>query len=147
VKKPSPDDRAVRLRIRVSDPVPGCTYGLQLRGGSVEQAQVGAAADLVFTTDITLTTKPATDFRGVHVQGPKGGRFLYINSGTLAGQSDSCWTRRAKVPLNGLEQALPSAPGTAPLEIETRIAGRARDGGPACASVPLLQPWKRVAGE
>lgn len=38
-------------------------------------------------------------FRGVFVQGPLGGRFIYVNSGTYAGQANSGYGRRAKVPL------------------------------------------------
>ncbi len=35
------------------------------------------------------------NFLGPFVQGPPVGLFVYVNSGTLAGQSDSCWTRRS----------------------------------------------------
>jgi hypothetical protein len=71
---------------------------------------------------------------------------VYVNSGTLAGQVDSRWTRRAKIHLEGIsweliERALAS-PGTV---LEARIAGMARDGGPACATVPLLDGGWRIS--
>jgi len=60
---------------------------------------------------------------------------------TLAGEVPSCWTRRAKVPLAGITDAL-IATGEI---LEARFAGTARDGGPACATVPLLDGgWHAV---
>jgi hypothetical protein len=76
---------------------------------------------------------------GPYTQGPVTGRFVYLRIGTMAGDHESCWTRRAKVPLRPLSwaqlQEAASAPGG---YLEGRIAGTARDGGPCCASVPLL---------
>jgi hypothetical protein len=60
----------------------------------------------------------------------------------MAGQADSCWTRRAKVPLTGIGTTLlQSALAGNGRMLETRISGKARDGGPACATVPLLGAW------
>jgi hypothetical protein len=44
-------------------------------------------------------------FSGDFVQGPAGGKFVYVNSGTLAGQADFRWMRRAKVGLKSLKWA------------------------------------------
>jgi hypothetical protein len=73
-----------------------------------------------------------------------------VNSGSLAGQKDSCWTRRAKVPLHGIKRsvlakAVKRGEGE-DLVLEARIHGLARDGGPACASVPLLAEWSIRGG-
>jgi hypothetical protein len=81
-------------------------------------------------------------FLGPFAQGPPAKRFVYVNSGKQAGQAQSCWDRRAKVPLAGvtwalIEQAI-STPGGV---IEAQIAGTGRDGGPACATVPLAHGW------
>src|SRR5262245_7496944 len=108
--------------------------------------ELGAAAtsrgmDLRF--DFTLLAHPAADgstrFSGEFAQGRAGGQFVYVNSGTLAGQTESCWTRRAKVGLQMLDWAtverVAAKPGSV---LRARIAGVGRDGGPACASVPLL---------
>ena len=98
------------LRIVVADPLPGCHYALQRGRSELDQLRVAAGEDIVFTAPITLRSRADghLDPRGVHVQGRPGGRFLYINSGTLAAQPDSCWTRRAKVSLRGVEDALPA---------------------------------------
>ena len=72
--------------------------------------------------------------------GPTGGRFIYINSGTYAGHSDSCWSRRAKVPLSGITwELIEEALTKSGVLLEARIAGTAKDGGPACATVQLLE--------
>jgi hypothetical protein len=140
------EERSILVRVCVTDPVPGCAYGLQRRDGSVDQIQVGAVVALQFTTSVTLrlTADSTRDPRGLHVHGPRHGRFLYINSGTLAGQPGSCWTRRAKVPLLGIDAAVPLALEAMPPLIETTVAGRAKDGGPVCASVRLLIPWRHA---
>jgi hypothetical protein len=137
------EERSILVRVCVTDPVPGCAYGLQRRDGGVDQIQVGAGVALQFTTSVTLrlTAESTRDPRWLHVHGPRHGRFLYVTSGTLADQATSCWTRRAKVPLLGIDAAVPLTLDVMPPLIDATIAGRARDGGPACASVPLLSPW------
>jgi hypothetical protein len=84
-------------------------------------------------------TNGAPNLLGPFTQGSPADRFVYVNSGTPAGQSDSPWTRRAKVKLAGITQAMIEAvlamPGAV---IEARIDGKAKDGGPAAATVPLL---------
>jgi len=73
------------------------------------------------------------NFLGPFAQGPVGGRFVYVNS----------LGRRAKVPLGGITWSLiRKAAGSV---IEARIAGTARDGGPACATVPLLGGGWKIA--
>lgn len=51
-------------------------------------------------------------------------RFIYLNSGTMAGQHDSCFTRRAKIKTGGItwtlvEQALAEG-GIVETQIEDR---------------------------
>jgi hypothetical protein len=86
------------------------------------------------------------NFVGEFAQGPPSDRFIYINSGTLAGQADTCWTRRAKlklasIPRHVVETALSTGEGT----IEARVVGTMPDGGPVCASVkPDAVTWRFV---
>ena len=66
-------------------------------------------------------------------------RFSYLAAGRRAGDTTSCWDRRAKVALAGITPAVLAAWRATPgAVLEARIAGTARDGGPACATVPLL---------
>jgi hypothetical protein len=79
-------------------------------------------------------------------QRPPDGRFVYICSGTLAGQPFSCWTRRDKVPLTGIAWAQVIAAAKHPgRRLEARFDGTATDGGPSCATVPILgNGWRLV---
>lgn len=135
--------RELPLRITVLHPVPGVTHRLQQ--GRFDLVPPVAETDdrLCFDFTLRVVEGPAGEpvLRGPCAQGPPAGRFVYINTGTSAGQLGSCWTRRAKVPLAGItweliEQAL-AGPDS---RLEARIEGRGRDGGPVCATVPLVAP-------
>jgi len=72
---------------------------------------------------------------------------VYVNSGTLAGDPQSCWARRAKVPLGGITWALIRNAQASGHAVETEIAGVGRDGGPACGTVPLRREWRVVPAD
>jgi hypothetical protein len=102
----------------------------------------GSTDALVFEFDVTLDGSTAADgprLLGPFVQGPATARFVYLTIGASAGQIGSPWRRRAKVPLGAIDwqkiEAL--APGE---RLTAHIAGTARDGSPACATVPILPP-------
>jgi hypothetical protein len=80
---------------------------------------------------------------GDFVHGPPTARFIYLNAGAAAGQLGSIWRRRAKVPLAGISwQLIEALPPDG--RLAAHIHGKARDGGPACASVTLLPPGWRM---
>ncbi|HYW31000.1 MAG TPA: DUF5990 family protein [Gemmatimonas sp.] len=142
------DSARVTLRLIIRNPVPGVALRVQ-RGRDGLLAPASVTADAV-TFEFSLEVKPGADgsasLRGLEVQGPPSARFVYVTVGTRAGQFDSPWDRRAKVPLNGIGPAhfaaLSQRPGT--MFVAT-IEGRSRDGGPACASVPLLgDGWSMI---
>ena len=135
---------SVPARIVVVAPPAGVVFALQRGRQELGRVATSSSQDLWF--DFTLLADRAPDgsprFSGEFVQGPAGGKFVYVNSGTLAGQADSCWTRRAKVGLQTLKWAMVDRAAAAGNLLQARIAGVAGDGGPACASVPLLdQGW------
>lgn len=146
-----PDRRTLPVRIVMEDPVPGVAIMLQ-RGATAKTDLVPAVSvapeALVFEFDLTVEGS-LSDGRprllGPFVQGPPAERFAYLCVGQAAGQLNSEWRRRVKVPLGDLSwpliEALPAGG-----RLEARIAGRGRDGSPACASVPLLPPGWRVGG-
>jgi Family of unknown function (DUF5990) len=103
---------------------------------------------LVFEFSLVVADIAATPvrFTGEFAQGPANARFVYIRSGTLAGQVGSAWTRRAKVPLWGISTELVQAALDLGRPLEARVAGTAKDGGPFFASVALLTPWSVAAG-
>ena len=138
---------AVPIRITLLGPPPGVDFCIQGRDAQeLLQRTKADSRDLSF--DLTLAVARVEGlprFFGEVAQGPPTGRFVYVCSGTLAGQAESCWTRRAKVPLAGitweLVQAALSDPGA---RLEARFHGRAGDGGPACATIKLLDRGWRV---
>jgi hypothetical protein len=136
---------ALPLRIVVDQPVPGVALALQ-RGASGKASLVGpvqvSAEAIVFDFEVTLDGSIADGrprLLGPFVQGPPAARFVYINVGASAGQIGSPWQRRVKVPLGAIDwraiEAL--APGE---RLTARFNGTARDGSPACATVPILPP-------
>jgi hypothetical protein len=117
--------------------------------GRAELVPPSSATDDRLTFD--LRARPATladgahTLRGAEVQGPPAARFVYVNSGRRAGQWDSPWDRRAKVSLAGITRELADAALATPgAVLEARLAGTDERGGPACASVKLLDGWRVV---
>lgn len=144
-------NREIRLRIRVVDPPPGVVFCLQRGRNELVSPVKADGSDISFDLSVRLGELPdgtGPNFLGPFTQGPVSARFVYVNSGTCAGQFESCWTRRAKVPLSGIERALvEEALRSEASALEARFAGRGRDGGPACATVPLLDGgWRVVPG-
>jgi hypothetical protein len=134
----------VRFRIIVQGPLRGVTYAVQRgRDGLLEPVRA-TDDELVFEFPLTIADLDAIPPRltGKFAQGPPSSRFVYVNSGSMAGEQDSCWRRRAKVRLDGIARsALEQVAGRPAAVLEARIAGKSRDGGPACATVPLLSHW------
>jgi len=128
------------LRIILADPPPGVVFSKQ-DAKSRPVDPIRAEGDLSFDIPITLTPTPS-GFRpgGGFVCNDSRGRFVYIASGQAAGDCQTDWARRIKIYLHDLPPDL-----TGGEVLEATIAGRAKDGGPACASVPLLRGWRRVS--
>jgi hypothetical protein len=129
----------LQLRLVVVSPPKGVAFAVQ-RG----------RADLLFSTierpgfiqfDLALRVAGvladgSPNYGGEFAQGTAADRFVYLNSGTLAGQAESCWTRRAKLKLGSIPieiaEAAVGKPGSV---VEARVLGTMPDGGPICASV------------
>jgi hypothetical protein len=121
------------LRIVVVHPPSGVAWAVQGKPGELLQRARSTGKNLMFETEVRVAG-PGPRLLGRAIQGPPAARFIYLCSGTLAGDARSCWTRRAKVPLEGITGARIAAGRP----LEARIEGTAKDGGPACGSVPLL---------
>ncbi|MFN0106834.1 MAG: DUF5990 family protein [Bryobacteraceae bacterium] len=133
-----PQRITIPVRITLIDPPPGVMFCLQDRSLARSSPTLSTGADVSFELFIELDANAGV--HGRFAMGPPGKRFVYVCSGTMAGQTDTRWTRRAKIPLTGLPFGL-----TAGDRLEAVIGGRARDGGPACATVPLLNGgWQRA---
>src|SRR5258708_2315378 len=139
----------LRLRIVLDAPPSGVDFGLQHGKGSnyqTIQEQRSKGIDLSF--DCTVTVKDNREnglpnFLGPLTQGPATGRFIYIDIGKLAGQPDSCWERRIKVPLSGITWDMIRQVSDDPKAVlEARLPGTATDGGPSCETIHPTQGWK-----
>ena len=139
----------LRLRIVLESPPPGVDFGIQRGRGSIYETiakQRSAGGDLSFEFEVeTRSAGVGTplDFAGPIVQGPRGGRFVYVDIGTYAGQQDTSVSRRLKVPLTGMTPDLIRRASSAGNRVlEARVPGTGKDGGPACASVRDFDGWK-----
>ncbi|HZJ47326.1 MAG TPA: DUF5990 family protein [Pyrinomonadaceae bacterium] len=134
----------IPLRITVVDPPAGVLFAIQKGKSEVVTPILANGSDLSFDFSIRVQERAdgSPNFLGPFVQGPTSARFVYVNSGTLAGQWDSCWTRRAKVGLREINwkliKSVTNKPGGV---LEVKIFGKTRDGGPVCASVKPLTGW------
>jgi hypothetical protein len=137
-------ERELTLRIVLGRPPKGVDFGLQKgRGHDYEtvQTQRSEGKDLEFQFNVGVkaaTGKAMPALTGPFVQGPAGERFVYIDIGTYAGQVDSGWARRLKIPLAGITMDMIVAEHI----LETRVPGTGRDGGPSCATVKPFDGWK-----
>lgn len=135
----------VQLRIIVVRPPAGVQWRLQ-EGRADLAAPTRVTSDEIefeFTLRVGPPRGGLPNFLGPAAQGPADARFVYINSGRRAGQQATAWDRRAKVPLRGISATLlQAALAEGKQLLEARIAGTAKDGGPACATVPLLEGWR-----
>ena len=137
----------VKLYIRLENPPSGVDFSIQAGSGhqyDTLQKQRSTLQDLSF--DCTVTVKTGVDnqpdFAGSIVQGPPGSRFIYINIGKSAGQFDSVWSRRLKVPLKGITAEMVEQITSDPaLILETKVPGTGKDGGPTCGTVKPFMGW------
>ena len=141
----------VPLRIVLVAPPPGVDFGIQEGKGndyrtiSVQRSKTG---NLILEGSINVKGNRADgppNFAGPISQGPPTGRFLYIDIGKSAGQFDSCWQRRIKIPLQGISwDMIDSVPDMSKRLLQATIPGTAKDGGPSCATVKPIDGWKVV---
>jgi hypothetical protein len=130
----------ITLRLTIGDPVPGVAYSLQNKKS--DPVRMVVAGDRSLSFDVPVNIAPGPRFLGefVRSQGPTR-RFIYIAIGEQAGDFSSLWNRRAKIdvhdlPAELLEKALAGS------VVEACLPGRDKHGGPACATLRPLLPWK-----
>src|SRR5437764_6998927 len=87
----------IAIRLNVLNPPKGVAMRVQKGRDELLEPSSDSSKALVFDFPITVDLSDKTpNFLGEFAQGPKTARFVYVNSGTYAGQADSCWGRRAK---------------------------------------------------
>ena len=140
-------EQELTFRIILESPPPGVDFGLQKGRGNdyeVVQKQRSKTGDLRFEFDARV--KEGKDgsptLLGPFVQGPSDARFVYIDIGTYAGQTDTPWSRRLKIPFRDITWDLVKEATRGKQVIETHVPGTAKDGSPTCATVKLFAGWK-----
>ena len=136
-------ENEVTLRVILRQPTAGVDFALQKGHGSdyePVQKQRSSGEDLVF--EFSVDVKPGRDaenprFAGPFVQGATGDKFFYLDIGTYAGQINTPWSRRLKIPLGGISGKMIKAGQV----LEAEIPGTGKDGGPSCA-----YEWRRRVG-
>jgi hypothetical protein len=140
-------EREVPLRITLVRPPTGVTFALQRGKTEIVSPARSRGEDLAFDFELRVKQRPdgRPNFLGPFAHGTPDVRFVYVNAGTCAGEAGSPWTRRVKVQLGGIAWPLVEAALADPEAVlVVRIAGTAKDGGPACATVPLLDGGWRL---
>ena len=134
----------ITLRIVLKRPTAGVDFALQKGGGSkyetVQKQRSSPNADLKFEFPVTVRSDKdgAPDFFGPFVHGVRGDRYVYIDIGTYAGQTNTTWSRRLKVPLSCITWDLINSKSI----LMGEIPGTGKDGGPSCAYV-----WMKTLAE
>jgi hypothetical protein len=138
--------KEITLRIILQGPILGVVYGLQKgKGAKYEtlQKQTADSTDLIF--QFTVEAKSGDDGRiillGPYTQGTPQERLVYIDIGTCAGQKDSPWSRRLKIPLASIDAALLNTLSEKNV-LFCEVPGAGKDGSPNCATVKPFSGWK-----
>ncbi len=136
------------LRVILRDAPVGVAFALRLARDGLQPPTARAVDRIVFEARVETAVTTGGVFRlsGVVLQGPPSARFLYVNSGKRAGDARSCWDRRAKVSLAGIGADLLAQAQAGGGVLQTEIAGTSEDGGPCCATVPLIGGWRCARG-
>jgi hypothetical protein len=143
-------NQEIKIRLVLVNPPVDVAFGIQKGHGAKYETvliQLGGKGDLQFDFELDLKSASgrAPIFVGPFAQGTATDRFVYIGVGTFAGQADSVWSRRIKIPLSGITKTLVrevlSKQGH---RLVARIPGTGRDGTPSCATTRILDAWKVV---
>jgi hypothetical protein len=135
-------DQVITLRLTVEQPFPGVAYSLQSKKNEPVGQVVAGDGPIAF--DIPVRVAPGPKFLGDFVRSEGTiRRFVYIAIGEQAGQRPSAWSRRAKIDIHALPAELLDK-ALAGRVLEARLPGKAKDGGPACATVHPIGGWRLV---
>jgi hypothetical protein len=132
----------ITLRLAIDDPVLGVTYSLQDAKGTPVDPVVATEAALSFDAPVRVAAGPRLLGEFVRREGPER-RFVYIAIGGQAGDATSVWSRRAKIDIHLIPQALLDE-AVAGKVLTCRLPGREKDGSPACGTVRPLDGWRTI---
>ena len=148
-------ERCVRLRVICVAPPPpeqyGAEFGLQDNSTTsdwvIHPGDVQSNGDVHFACECCVRSHPRTqapNFLGSFVHGGNTERFLYLSwrpkkwRPGLPEPACPAWVRRMKVHLRSITWKQIEQAGRSGGVLEAVVPGTGRDGGPSCASVPLV---------
>ena len=140
-------NQELSIRIILESPPTGVDFAIQKGSGNKYETilkQRSGKDDICFEFKISVKKGKTSshDFTGPFVQGPSAERFIYVDIGTAAGQMDSVWTRRLKIPLRDIPaETIKQMLTDSSLVLETKVPGTGKDGGPNCATVKPFPGW------
>ena len=140
-------EREITLRIVLEKPPAAVDFGVQEgHGNDYVTFQKQRSKDQNLKFEFVVRVKEGKDgqpnFLGPFSQGPANARFVYLDIGTYAGQKDTPWSRRLKIPLTGITWELIEKAAASLQPIEARVPGTGGDGGPTCGTVKRFDGWK-----
>jgi len=154
----SKGETTVRLRVRLAQAPPRSYPGHEAIEGGIQRKQEvlpgesGPDGLPRFACELRARLDPATGepvFLGPSAFGPPAARFLYVSWSAVTAADPGAGRamfRRMKVPLAGITWAQVEQAAQRGGVLEATVPGVAGDGGPACATVPLRDGWRVVAG-
>jgi hypothetical protein len=140
----------IQLHITMQRPPAGIDFAIQKGSGSryeTIQTQRSTGEDMRFNFSIALKsdtqkTSPPR-FAGPFVQGKPLEQFIYIDMGLYAGQTDSEYNGRIKVPLKSIGwDTIAQLERDATAILSTSFPGTGKDGGPIYATVKDFKGWE-----
>lgn len=130
-----PNQTEIRMRIVIENPIPGVLHSLQSKDGRPLDPKSSTAGEpLAFEFRVRVAAGPKFFGDQVRREGPRR-RFVYIRIGQSAGDCASPWSRRMKIDIHDLDEALLEKAGTGGGIVQISVDGTAKDGTPACATI------------
>ena len=130
----------IGMRLVVEAPLAGVRHSLQDRKSAPIDPKTSQGGEPL-TFDFPVRIAPGPKFFGEQVrsEGPAR-RFVYVAVGKQAGDFASLWSRRMKIDIHDIPQALLDGAMTGRRLVGT-LAGTGVDGTPACATVRVAR-WR-----
>lgn len=130
----------IHMRLVIEAPVAGVAHSLQDKKNRPVDVKIARAGEpLVFDCPIRIGPGPKFYGEQVRSEGPVR-RFVYVAVGRQAGAHDLRWSRRMKIDIHDVPQALLDGAMAGKCLVGT-VHGTAADGSPACATVPV-ESWR-----
>jgi hypothetical protein len=130
----------INLRIVIENPVPGVMLSLQDKANKPVDPVTPGKSPVIFNFPVRIGPGPKFYGEYVRSEGPER-RFVYVCIGQGAGQKGTPFSRRMKINIHDIPQALLDKAVKGKV-IEGVVNGTGKDGTPACASVPLSKAWQ-----